>query len=333
MDYLSHAEEILADFPDDVDKTEQEVADKLEELISGYGVNVDEAIRSTRSRIEKEYDGDEVISSGGSGGSDGDLHVDIGSITPEEHDGEFFNITGEVTDLYDLSEEQASFIEQRGMIGDETGKIRFTLYKSTLEDGDVDEGLEEGETYTIRGVVGDSYQGTPEVELQKNVTITVSDESFDVAEYEDEFTGLLVDVRRPSGLIKRCPEDGCTRVVQKGKCQMHGQVDGVSDMRLKAVFDTGTSLVKVFFGKEATEEFTGMSLEEAEQVAADAVDREAPLDQMLPEIRGRYYEIAGNYSGDFVIAEEYDRVESEDSTEAATALLERIDAVENEVVA
>ena len=61
------------------------------------------------------------------------------------------------------------------------------------------------------------------------------DSMFDVAA-----AGNVVSVRPGSGIISRCPE--CGRVVQKASCRVHGKVEGIRDMRIKAVLDDGTGV-------------------------------------------------------------------------------------------
>jgi len=52
--------------------------------------------------------------------------------------------------------------------------------------------------------------------------------------------GALVDVQSGSGLIKRCPEEDCTRVLQNGRCSEHGEGEGSSTSASRACSTTAT---------------------------------------------------------------------------------------------
>jgi len=73
--------------------------------------------------------------------------------------------------------------------------------------------------------------------------------------FDVELTGNVIDVRDGSGLIERCPD--CGRVVQNGQCRSHGAVDGVDDLRTKAILDDGTGTVTVVLDDELTSEVYG----------------------------------------------------------------------------
>ncbi|MFB6177808.1 MAG: hypothetical protein ABEI99_11825, partial [Halobaculum sp.] len=108
-----------------------------------------------------------------------------------------------------------------------------------------------------------------------------------------------------SGLIKRCPEDECTRVLQNGRCSEHGQVDGQFDLRVKAVLDDGEAVHEVIFDEEATEQLTGISLAEAKQMAQDALDTTVVEEEIRELITGRYYRVSGPVLGRYVLADEF----------------------------
>jgi len=57
-----------------------------------------------------------------------------------------------------------------------------------------------------------------------------------------------VDVQSGSGLIKRCPE--CNRALVKGACGEHGKVEGVYDLRIKAVLDDGEKVQDILMNRK-----------------------------------------------------------------------------------
>lgn len=310
------AQELVESLPDDLDVTVDEVEESLDQLVSEFNVPIDEAVRSTRSKYMDDYDGDGEVNT--SPDSPQDEDYDIGELAVE-HDEEWMNIRGTVQRLFELSDRQSSWIAQRGIIGDDTGTTIFTVPEEAVEE-DPSLELEEGETYELQGVVGDAYNGDIGVKLTSNTTATQLDDTYTPPDNDTRITGCIVDIQEVSGLIKRCPEDDCSHVVTDDRCQVHGKVDGEFDLRLKTVMDDGEQAHQVFFGKEATEALTGISLDEAIDIAQDAMQTEAVVNEMEPMLIGRYYNVAGNEVGEYVIVNEFQRVERDWDEEAEDLL-------------
>ena len=287
----THAAEIAEQFSDHVDVTEDEVETKLQQLVEEYQVPLDEATRSVRNSYLEEagLDRDEISQ----GGSDQVLVNDI------NEDEQWVDLHVKLVDLWDP---RSDSISQVGLLGDESGTIKFVAFEtSELEK------IEEGQCYELSNVVTDEYQGTYSVKLNRTTTITEIDEEIEVGDNSETVEGALVDVQSGSGLIKRCPEDGCTRVLQNGRCAEHGEVDGEFDLRIKAVLDDGHEVQDVIFNREATEELTGIELEEAKQLAKDALDTTVVADEMRADILGRYYTVTGPTLGRYVLANEFEQ--------------------------
>jgi len=287
----THAAEIAAQFSDHVDVTEDEVETKLKQLVEEYQVPLDEATRSVRNSYLEEagLERDEISQ----GGSDQVLVNDI------DQDEQWVDLRVKLVDLWDP---RSDSISQVGLLGDESGTIKFVAFEtSELEK------IEEGQCYELSNVVTDEYQGTYSVKLNRTTTITEIDEEIEVGDNSETVEGALVDVQSGSGLIKRCPEDGCTRVLQNGRCAEHGEVDGEFDLRIKAVLDDGHEVQDVIFNREATEELTGIELEEAKQLAKDALDTTVVADEMRADILGRYYTVRGPTLGRYVLANEFEQ--------------------------
>ena len=287
----THAAEIAEQFSDHVDVTEDEVETKLQQLVEEYQVPLDEATRSVRNSYLEEagLDRDEISQ----GGSDQVLVNDI------DQDEQWVDLRVKLVDLWDP---RSDSISQVGLLGDESGTIKFVAFEtSELEQ------LEEGQCYELSNVVTDEYQGTYSVKLNRTTTITEIDEEIEVGDNSETVEGALVDVQSGSGLIKRCPEENCTRVLQNGRCAEHGEVDGEFDLRIKAVLDDGHEVQDVIFNREATEELTGIELEEAKQLAKDALDTTVVADEMRADILGRYFTVTGPTLGRYVLANEFEQ--------------------------
>jgi len=288
----THAAEITEQFSDHVDVTEDEVESKLQQLVEEYQVPLDEATRSVRNSYLEEAGIERDDISGGGGNE----RVLVNEINQDE---QWVDLRVKLVDLWDP---RSDSISQVGLLGDESGTIKFVAFKtSELEQ------LAEGKRYELSNVVTDEYEGTYSVKLNRTTTITEIDEEIEVGDNSDTVEGALVDVQSGSGLIKRCPEDDCTRVLQNGRCAEHGEVDGEFDLRIKAVLDNGHEVQDVIFNREATEALTGIELEKAKQLAKDALDTTVVADEMRADILGRYFTVTGPTLGRYVLANEFDQ--------------------------
>jgi len=155
------------------------------------------------------------------------------------------------------------------------------------------------------------------VKLNRTTTIEAVDEDIEVGDDEAEIEGALVDIQSGSGLIKRCPEEDCTRVLQNGRCSEHGEVEGEFDLRIKGVLDDGETVNEVIFDSETTEELTGIGLEQAQEMAMDALDTSVVAEEMREKTLGRYYHVVGPTFGRYVLANEVERRTGPADPEAA----------------
>jgi len=274
----------------DAEITQTDIQDKLKTLVDEYQVPLSEARRSVVTNLT---DND----SNPSDFQTTDQAVDIDSITEAE---QWVDITAKVVDLW---EPRSDSIAQVGLLGDETGRIKFTKWaKSDLQP------LSEGKVYEFGNVVTDVYEGQYSVKLNSTTTITELDTDIEVGDNSTELTGVVVDIQNGSGLIKRCPTDDCTRVIQNGRCSEHGDVEGEFDLRIKAVLDTGTSAQDVIFNQEATEDLTDLTLDQAQEMAMDALDTSVVADQITEQIIGRYYQVSGPIMGRYLLVNEFQQV-------------------------
>ncbi len=185
-----------------------------------------------------------------------------------------------------LWEVNSDSISQSGLIGDETGTIKFVKWvKADLPD------LVEGKSYHLRNLVTDEFQGRFSVKLNRTSQIEPLDFDVEIGSQAAEFSGALVDVQKGSGLIKRCPV--CKRSLAKGVCTEHGKVDGTYDLRIKAVLDDGRRVQDVLINRETTERLVGLTLEEAREMAMEALDHEVVRGLIESKLVGRYFVITG----------------------------------------
>jgi replication factor A1 len=191
-----------------------------------------------------------------------------------------------------------------------TGTIKFTAWaKSDLQS------LEEGAVYQLGNVVTDEYQGRYSVKLNRTTTIEELDTEIEVGDNTIECDGALVDIQTGSGLIKRCPNDDCTRVLQNGRCSEHGEVEGEFDLRIKGVLDDGQKVHEVIFNQEMTEQLTDISLEEAKEMAMDALDTTVVADTIRETTLGQYYRVEGPVLGRYILVETFEQVSEQGDVE------------------
>lgn len=294
-DLRTHAEEIQEQFSDQLDLDVDDVVERLETLVDDYQVPIDEARRSVVSNYLDEA-GMERDQLGGGGGG-GNEHVEVADVDEPE---QWIDVTAKVVELW---EPRSDAVGQVGLLGDESGQIKFTKWAKS----DLDE-LEKGEVYSLGNVVTDEYEGRFSVKLNSTTTIEQLDEDIEVGDDDVTVEGALVDIQSGSGLIKRCPEEDCTRVLQNGRCSEHGEGEGEFDLRIKGVLDDGEEVTEVIFNEEATEELTGIALEEAKEMAMDALDTEVVAEEMSEKVLGFYYRVAGPTLGRYVLVNEQERL-------------------------
>jgi replication factor A1 len=185
-----------------------------------------------------------------------------------------------------LWETNSDSISQSGLVGDETGTIKFVKWaKADLSN------MEEGKSYLLRNLVTDEFQGRFSVKLNRTSQIEPLDVDVEIGSQAAEFSGALVDVQKGSGLIKRCPV--CKRSLAKGVCSEHGKVEGTYDLRIKAVLDDGRRVQDVLINRETTERLVGLTLDEAKQMAMEALDHEVVRSLIESKLMGRYFSIIG----------------------------------------
>jgi replication factor A1 len=301
-DLQRHAEEVHDQFSDQLDITAEEVHNRLETLVEEYKVPAEEARRSVVSTYLDESGMERDQLGGGAGGNASMLVNEI------DEDEQWVDLRVQVADLW---EPRSDAVSQVGLLGDESGTSKFVAFETS----DLPL-LEEGQSYALDNVVTDEYEGTYSVKLNRTTDIAELDETVEVGDDAAEVEGALVDIQDGSGLVKRCPEEDCTRVLQNGRCNEHGEVDGEYDLRIKAVLDDGEEVHEVIFDEAATTELTGIGLEEAIDMAKDALDTEVVVEEMREDVLGRYYRVRGPTFRRYVLAEETERRDGPAAAEA-----------------
>jgi replication factor A1 len=300
-DDLTEAATTLFDqFPDDVPAdaapSVEDIVSRLDRMVNSYKVPLEEATRAARNHyldmLGIDYDDVGLLSR-----SSGDIALDAINT-----DGQWVTVTVKVVDLWDSTHDS---IAQVGLIGDESGRLKFTKWtKADLPE------LEKGDIYRFENVVTSEYKGRYSVNLNSNSSIEPVDEDIEVGDDAEELDleAPMVAIQSGSGLIKRCPHEDCTRVLKDGRCAEHGTVDGEFDLRIKAVFDDGVTVQHAIFDKGATEALAGITIEEAKQQAMDALDTSVVAQDLTADLLGRYYRVSGRAIGKYLLVDDAEQL-------------------------
>ncbi|MBU4374303.1 MAG: replication protein A [Euryarchaeota archaeon] len=227
------------------------------------------------------------------------INEDIKVETPQarasdiKEDGKWVTLRAKVVQLWDSNHESLS---QVGLLGDESGTIVFKKWtKANLPQ------VEEGKSYLFKNIITAEWQGQFSVKLNKTSEIIPIKEDIEVGSTLAEFSGAIVDIQSGSGLIKRCPE--CNRALAKGACGEHGKVEGIYDLRVKAVMDDGEKTQDILLNREITEALTGITLDKAKEMATEALDQAVVLDLIKSKLVGRYFVVTGAKLDRFMLVE------------------------------
>ena len=210
-----------------------------------------------------------------------------------KEDAKWVTLRSKVVQLWETNHES---ISQVGLLGDESGTIKFTKWaKAALPQ------VEEGKSYLFKNVISSEWQGQFSIKLNKTSEIVPIKEDIEVSRALVEYTGAIVDIQSGSGLIKRCPE--CNRALVKGACGEHGKVEGIYDLRIKAVMDDGEKVQDILLNREVTEALIGITLEKAREMATEALDQAVVLDLIKNKLVGRYFVVQGAKLDRFILVD------------------------------
>ena len=217
-----------------------------------------------------------------------------------------------------------------GIMEDETARIRFTAWK--------DFELKEGDAIRIKGAYVRSWRGSPQLIFDENAEVEKIDEKIEYKPYviplykvverggglDLLIEGIVLEIRRDSGIIFRCPH--CGRRLREGVCNEHGQVDGVPDLRIRALIDDGTGAVDVVFNRELSEKLLGKSMEDYLKMAEDAMDYGIVYEDIVDKLLAYPVKVFGDsIQSDFIIsiiAKEAERIQPDVKKEAEELMIE-----------
>ncbi len=264
----------------------KEIFEKMKKLILEFKVPENEAVKTMENYIRREY-------------VPRDEGVQFTKIGDIRESGKWVSVKAKVVQLW---EPGSPSIAQTGLIGDDTGVIRFLIWAKANKPS-----VEEGKSYAFKNVVVDEYAGNIRLNVTRYSEIEEIDEDIEVVPVsqvkEDvEVVGALVAIQQNSGLIQRCSVEGCGRVVKSGVCPIHGKTEWYDDLRIKGVLDDGERTYEVIIDEEGVRSLTGIDLERAKKIAEENLDRGAVLAELKRKLLGKYLRVTGRMTPRYLVA-------------------------------
>lgn len=265
------------------------VKERLDMLTGQFKVNPAEAARTVTAYFRKEHGIKEPVA-----GGYGAPETQIKDIDTSDT---WVTLRARVVQVWEPKSESVS---QTGLLGDATGVIKYTVFAKTP----MNTIFREGVSYEFKNVVTSEWQGQFSIKLNKNTEVKELDEKIEIGQTLATISGPISSLLTGSGLIKRCPE--CNRKTNKGKCQEHGQVKGIFDLRAKvtleeSVIEKQPTTFDVIIGRDVIETATGFTLEKAKEMATEALDTSV-VDLISEMFIGKIVTIEGNLIVDNFIA-------------------------------
>lgn len=119
---------------------------------------------------------------------------------------------------------------------------------------------------------------------------------------QDILQGIIIKIHDGSGLIQRCPK--CNRHVLNNLCVVHGDIEGVEDIRIKATLKQNNAQHWLILKREATEKALEIDLEKAKKLGKDAV-----LEKINTTLLGKKFQVEGKWLTKNFLVREIRRVE------------------------
>jgi len=203
---------------------------------------------------------------------------------------------------------------QSGILGDESGTVKFVIWKEAGK-----EKLAVGGVYTIFYAQVDEFNGRLSLNLSA-ATIIPDDGDIIVTGGDSEMRGIIVQIAPGSGLIKRCPVEGCNRALSRQNyCPVHEiQLKYVYDLRIKGWLDDGKKTYNMLLQREVVESLAGMTLDAAKELAENnPLGMDEVFLRMRDAILGRYVLCRGREIDNRLLVRSCERLKMETGEHAA----------------
>ena len=174
----------------------EEIEIKLKELADVYKVPIAEAQRSTIHSFLKKYNISKAKVFTGKGFAETKKIADI--LLMSHQPDSWVNLKGRVVQLWENAHES---IAQVGLLSDETGVVKFTLWSNAGM-----EPMELNQTYDFKNVVVKTWNGKVNIDVNKAASIVLSEEKIENVRFEG---GLeLKDKKNEERTVSQLNQDG-----------------------------------------------------------------------------------------------------------------------------
>jgi len=227
------------------------------------------------------------------------LHTGVGSVRAK------------VIQEWDASHER---MLQSGLLGDETGTIKFVIWKEAGK-----EKLAVDSVYNIFYALVDEFNGRLSLNLN-TATIMQDDGDILVSGGIVAVRGALVHIAPGSGIIKRCPVEGCNRALSRQNyCPVHEiQPKFIYDLRIKGWLDDGEKTHNILLQRDVVEFLTGITLDAAKEIAENnPLGMDEVFLRMRDAVLGRYITCNGREIDNRLLVNSCERLTFEPGEHAA----------------
>jgi replication factor A1 len=207
---------------------------------------------------------------------------------------------------------------QSGLVGDETGTIKFVIWKEAGK-----EKLAVGSVYNIFYALVDEFNGRLSLNLN-TATLMQDDGDIAVSGGDVAVRGAIVQMAPGSGIIKRCPVEGCNRALSRQNyCPVHEiQPKFIYDLRIKGWLDDGEKTHNILLQRDVVESLTGITLDAAKEIAENnPLGMDEVFLRMRDAVLGRYIICHGREIDNRILVNTCERLTYE--SREHTALLNR----------
>ena len=232
-----------------------------------------------------------------------------------------FSIRGKVIQEWESNHER---LLQSGLLGDETGTVRFTIWNDDNM-GRLEQDMVYKIYYTNVSIFNDQFSIT----LNGSTYLPEEGAVLSVPSQETDIEGAFVSIIPGSGLIKRCPVEGCGRPLSRQNlCSEHDiQSTWEYDLRVRIWLDDGMQTWEVTLPADVVTKLTGISMSTAQETAENnPLGPDAVLYEITDMLQGRYFQCTGRLIDNRLFAREC-HVSNYDPQKQAE-LLNRCDANE-----
>jgi len=199
-------------------------------------------------------------------------------------EGMFVNVEAKVLGVASPKSENGPYVP---IVADETGKIPLVIFPSAIDAGV--KVPKKGQCYRITNLKVEQRMGRLRLVASSKTEFTPIDKEIDVKVSDVEAVALITKIHSNSGLIFRCANCNRTKKSKTDKCPNCGSTETKEDLRAKVTAIVNGVPRTLVIGRELVEQLTGITLEEAKKMAAEAMDRTVVVKALEQHLLCRYF--------------------------------------------